>query len=227
MLIIDTYMYHFRIKTTYIWLIIVSKTIQHMSTTALEFYYDEQVVEFDLSGEDVMVNATEMGKIFGKRPIDFLRQEHTKRFIEEMKTAFPAFASVAPTLANAGNAVLRQQNQLASEASIVRTVNLGQAEGGETWMHRLLALKFAAWLEPRFEVWIYQTIDKVLFENARKTNEVLREKIRLTSRRDELVQELQSYPAFQEYRQIESTLRTVGSRIARNNASQLDIFRGR
>ena len=31
------------------------------------------------------------------------------------------------------------------------------------WFHRVLALKFAAWLNPEFEVWIYITIDELLF----------------------------------------------------------------
>ncbi len=30
-------------------------------------------------------------------------------------------------------------------------------------MHRVLALKFAAWLSPDFEVWVYSTIEKLLF----------------------------------------------------------------
>jgi hypothetical protein len=30
-------------------------------------------------------------------------------------------------------------------------------------MHRILALKFAAWLNPRFELWVYSTIEKLLY----------------------------------------------------------------
>lgn len=30
-------------------------------------------------------------------------------------------------------------------------------------MHRVLALKFAAWLSPDFEVWVYSTIEQLLF----------------------------------------------------------------
>ena len=29
-------------------------------------------------------------------------------------------------------------------------------------MHRILALKFAAWLSPSFELWVYITIDRIL-----------------------------------------------------------------
>lgn len=30
-------------------------------------------------------------------------------------------------------------------------------------MHRVLALKFAAWLSPDFELWVYSTIEHLLF----------------------------------------------------------------
>ena len=30
-------------------------------------------------------------------------------------------------------------------------------------MERSVALKFAAWLSPKFEVWVYKTIDEILF----------------------------------------------------------------
>ena len=30
-------------------------------------------------------------------------------------------------------------------------------------MHRILALKFAAWLNPELELWVYETIDEILF----------------------------------------------------------------
>lgn len=30
-------------------------------------------------------------------------------------------------------------------------------------MHRVLALKFAAWLDPEFELWVYSTIEQLMF----------------------------------------------------------------
>lgn len=188
-----------------------------MEKTIIEFQFDNQVVEFNLSGEDVMANATEMGKIFGKEPYDFLKQEGTKRFIAELKSAFPAFRSDPASERNAGNEVLSDEN-------VVQTDRGG--EGGSTWMHRQLALKFAAWLDPRFEVWIYQTIDKLLFDHARKTSDELREKAKLSDRRDDLIGKLQSNPDFQEFMQIEYKIRQASNRIAKFNNNQLSIFRG-
>lgn len=35
-------------------------------------------------------------------------------------------------------------------------------------MHRVLALKFAAWLSPAFELWVYGTIEELLFGKLAK-----------------------------------------------------------
>jgi hypothetical protein len=91
------------------------------------------VVEFDISGTDVMVNATEMGKIFGKRPVDFLKQDGTKAFIEELKVPFPAFRSDAESLLNAGNADL-------PEESIVRTARGKGAARAKPQLQPLVSL---------------------------------------------------------------------------------------
>jgi len=43
---------------------------------------------------------------------------------------------------------------------ILKVVRGGDASEGlqGTWIHERLALKFAAWLSPKFELWIYDTI---------------------------------------------------------------------
>jgi hypothetical protein len=78
------------------------------------------------SGSDVMINATHMGKAFGKKPVDFLKLEQTKSFINalEVKVKNPTFKTVK-----------------------------GRHHAG-TWMHKKLALKFAGWLNPEFELWV-------------------------------------------------------------------------
>lgn len=194
----------------------------------LTFRFDEQEVEFDITGADVLVNATEMAKIFGKEPYAFLRLEQTKRFMAEMESAFPAFRTGAETVLNAGNALSEEENSLRTvdaPAELVRTERGKSVDGGVTWMHRLLALKFAAWLDARFEVWVYGTIEQVLFAHGQRMGEEVREKARLLDRRDELRQQLRDNALFQEHELIEYKLRQVGHRMARHNTSQLQLFR--
>jgi hypothetical protein len=94
------------------------------------------------SSENVMINATEMAKIFGKQVGHFLENENTQLFIQECLT---------------NNRISDYLNIKSEEDLIVSKQRTG------TWMHRALALKFAAWLSPKFEVWVYSTIEDLLF----------------------------------------------------------------
>ena len=44
-------------------------------------------------------------------------------------------------------------------------------------MHRILALKFAAWLDPKFEVWVFSTIDQIILGHYKEVKEATIEKI--------------------------------------------------
>lgn len=103
-----------------------------------KFVYGGSEIEFDLSGLEIMINATEMGKAFGKLPKDFLRSEQTQSFID---------------------AISRKEN--CPNGNVVKVVQGGSNQG--TWMHRKLALKFAAWLNPDFELWVFEVIEKIMF----------------------------------------------------------------
>ncbi|MGI4742841.1 MAG: KilA-N domain-containing protein [Janthinobacterium lividum] len=130
----------------------------------IEYKYEGQIVEFDvLTDDQIEVNATEMAKIFGKKTNDFLKLDSTKAFVEEMKKPFPAKRSDLKSLRFAGNADFESQEEDRSEdfRPLYRS-EIGGSEGGGTWMKEVLALKFAAWLHPPFEVWVYRTIRAIL-----------------------------------------------------------------
>lgn len=104
--------------------------------------FEENDITFLLSKDNgMMINATEMAKVFGKDLFQFTKSDGTKAFIE---------SCLKP--ANAGLLKVKSEEDL-----IVSRQKSG------TFMHRVLALKFAAWLNPDFEVWIYSTIEKLLF----------------------------------------------------------------
>jgi hypothetical protein len=114
-----------------------------MKSEIEKFVYGGSDIEFDLTGMEIMVNATEMGKAFGKFPKDFLKSEQTQSFID---------------------AISRKEN--CPTDKIVRVVNGGRNYG--TWMHRKLALKFAAWLNADFELWVYDVIERIMFGDTAK-----------------------------------------------------------
>lgn len=46
--------------------------------------FNSSLIAFDFDNE--MVNATDMAKNYGKRPVDFLKLESTEAFIEALKS---------------------------------------------------------------------------------------------------------------------------------------------
>lgn len=122
----------------------------------VQFIYNEQTIDFQPIGKDnVMVNATQMAKVFGKRVENFTRIESTQSFITEC-------------LKNANQRIL---NIVQESDLVVSKQNSG------TWMHRILALKFAAWLDPAFELWVFSTIDKIILGYYREVRNASEEKI--------------------------------------------------
>jgi hypothetical protein len=105
--------------------------------------YEGNAVAFSFDRErDMMVNATEMAKIFGRDVPDFTMLKQTKDFISEcLKNHNYGFLGDVET----------------EEDLIVSKQKSG------TWMHRILALKFAAWLSPAFELWVYAVIDDLCY----------------------------------------------------------------
>lgn len=94
--------------------------------------YKNQIVAFNLDGEKV--NATDMIKLFPEKRINnFIRNQQTKEFIKVLET-------------------------LNSASPVVEVVKGGKTQG--TWMNRLLALKFAAWLSPEFEIYVFSVFDE-------------------------------------------------------------------
>lgn len=124
-----------------------------MDTNILKFEFNEQEVEFNFAQGNVMVNATQMAKLFDKKVEAFMRNEDVKSFIFEcLKSENSRFLNVET-----------------EEDLYTSTQKTG------TFMHRILALKFAAWLSPAFELWVFRTIDEILFGNMRMVEQSLKE----------------------------------------------------
>lgn len=107
----------------------------------LEFIYQETQIHFLLnpSSSHVMVNATEMAKLFNRRVDVFMKTDHAKSFIEIME---------------------HPDNRPPKGGQIIE--NRGR---NGVYFDRRLALKFAAWLSPEFEFWVFDRMDQILFGN--------------------------------------------------------------
>jgi len=168
------------------------------------FSFNGKAIEFSFEKTNVMVNATEMGKIYDKLPKDFLKNEDTQKFISEcLKKENSPFLNVEK-----------------EEDLIISAQKTG------TFMHRVLALKFAAWLNPAFELWVYKTIDYILFDHYKKVEESLRQSAIRKNRMDEIREKLRTNTEFIELEQLELSERQAAYNRGKQNKNQLELFRG-
>ena len=99
---------------------------------------------------NIMINATQMAKIFGKKTEVFLKTDHAKEYIELLEKTIE-------------NEIILPPNGGRIKPKVVE--NRGR---NGVFFERRLALKFAAWLDVEFELWVYSTIDNILFGNYKK-----------------------------------------------------------
>ena len=114
------------------------------------FNYNETPVSFQIRDGTLMVNATEVAKLFDKRPNDFLNLPSTQKKIK--------------TIINRHGLVINQ---------LVITKRGSPKEGGGTWLNEDLATSFAQWLSFSFGLWLHDRIKELLPVNyiASKCNE--------------------------------------------------------
>lgn len=108
------------------------------------FEYNGSKISFDFGNGVDMINATEMSKSFYPKKVNgFLRLRQTQDFIKvyEKRCA---------------------DSRIGNEFKALRVVKGGNPALQGTWMAEKLALKFAAWLSPDFELWVYDRIAELL-----------------------------------------------------------------
>ena len=112
-----------------------------MENNIVVFDYQGSNIPFALTGNDVMINATEMAKPFKKRIADWKRLPSTQEYLNALfKVGFSHLDQLI--ISEWGGS------------------NLGSGRG--TWMHRLVAIEFARWLSPEFSVWCNMKIDEII-----------------------------------------------------------------
>lgn len=120
--------------------------------TPIVYDYKGSKISF-ANGKNVMVNATEMAKSFGKRPAKWLELPSTKEFL----------------------AALTDVRK--SDFALIQTDKGGISGGGGTWMHEDVALEFARWLSPSFAIWCNDRIKELLKYGMTATQPTLDEMV--------------------------------------------------
>ena len=110
-------------------------------------------IAFDFDKD--MVNATDMIKNFPEKNMgNFLRNKQTKDFITELENDMLISTS--------------------TDSKAINVVKGGNPNMQGTWMHKLLAFKFAAWLSPKFELFVYKVFDKHAYSEIKKAKDEVR-----------------------------------------------------
>jgi len=119
-----------------------------MNTETIIEKFDEQEIAFDLFKGDLMVNATEMARPFGKRVRNWLRLDTTKALIHAIKE-------------DRKNEFKELTSELFENSILIEK----RGQHGGTFMCEDLALAFAMWLSPQFNVWVLKTVREIIFGN--------------------------------------------------------------
>lgn len=109
------------------------------------FQYNNYPVTFN-TGKSTMINATEMAKPFGKRPVEWLSNKQTKELINSLSVKVGI-----------------------STLELVVTQK-GTSHPG-TWLHEDLAMVFAQWLSPDFYLWCNDRIKELLLNGKVEINQ--------------------------------------------------------
>jgi len=128
--------------------------IYYMSGITI-FDYEGQDISFEFADGNKMVNATQMARPFGKPVGNFLRLKETKQYIQILEERY-------------------SDVNIGQKREVLRVVKGGDVTEGlqGTWMDEKLALKFASWLSPRFELWVYDRIQELLTRGETRLQDI-------------------------------------------------------
>jgi hypothetical protein len=133
---------------------------------AVEFMYQDIQIHFLLGKEEnVMVNATEMAKMFDKRTTNYLANANVKELISKLE--------LTEKSVNSNNKIIENRGHMGY------------------YFCEILALDFATWLDVDFKIWVYKRIQEVLFGNAKiaaeKISEVAIQEAKIKKMREEIL----------------------------------------
>lgn len=189
----------------------------------LTYDYQNKQIEFLLSG-DMMVNATEMASVYGKRVVDFTRRPETNSFIDRLsKKAIGDFKGdeFAPFIAQFGDLSSDKVFKSANGVPILITI---PGREGSTWMHRWLAIDFAMWLDIDFKIWLIEKIDYLLINFSNKQRELLNRKQELIKEKDKLLEKYKDNPEFIRINEINEEVRGISQKLGTTTKSQYSIW---
>ena len=187
-----------------------------MKTKATEFIYQDTKIHFALSTDkNVMVNATEMAKAFNKRIDHFTKSEHAKKFIKALENKLERTP-------NGGHSA----NEFTPKSGNSKPKVMDNRGHSGMYFDRRLALKFAAWLDVDFELWVYDTIDELMFGEYRIHEAALQQTLKAEKEIEKLQVKLAENPDFQRIQTLQNFIKTKDSekrKALRDKKNQIEM----
>ena len=131
--------------------------------TSKTFSYNGNDVLFDTK-DDVMVNATQLAKIYGKRPAEYLRLPDTIKLINAITRKYGISENQLVVTSKGGNI---------SDMGKSHIVDNQQG----TWMHRLIVVDFCQWLDIDLKLWCTEKLDELMRYGMTATQPTLEQMI--------------------------------------------------
>lgn len=142
-----------------------NSTVQIASAheTSKIFSYNGNDILFDIK-DDVMVNATQLAKIYGKRPAEYLRLPDTVKLINAITRKYGISENYLVVTSKGGNI---------SDMGKSHIVDNQQG----TWMHRLIVVDFCQWLDIDLKLWCTEKLDELMRYGMTATQPTLEQMI--------------------------------------------------
>lgn len=151
------------------------------------FKFNNIEIPFSLNGgpDNLMINVTPIAKAYGKKVAEWKRLPSTQNYLRGLYDM--GFSHTTDF-----------SDIIYSISGSKPGMNLG---GGGTWMHQLVVVEFARWLDAEFAVWCNQAIINVIKEGYvahinelnSQINQLVTDLDNMTNRANNLQQKIQSY----------------------------------
>ena len=174
-----------------------------------EFKFNEQTVKFEIENKNVMVNATEMGNIFGKKCNEFTElkntQELVKKLVEKENLKLENkkkdnSQSGNFRFGNSENPIKKFifEEEFTPKGKFVRVEN-----DENTWMDLRIGIAFSIWLDTELYLWLLTVIDEIMFGSYKEDEESL---LKIAGIQDSIAgkeQELKNMPIIKEIENLQ------------------------
>lgn len=142
-----------------------------MSDKVKTFEFEGNKISFDFGEGTKLINATQMAKPFGKTVNQFFRLKQTAEYIDELHKSLITSRSDDSRIGKMRS--FNAANLAKHYPELIKVIKGGDLPQG-TWVNEKIAVKFAAWLSPKFEVWVFDTILDILTNQKAQEIELLK-----------------------------------------------------